>query len=229
MSVFGDIARRSKTGDIRKEDCLPISVKITKKTPYYDWTIYYVQFKNDNNRHWVRWNICFPDSNMKVENILPILTEHGLDTKNIDEQRWKDLTKGTGHYQEFVKWKTEQFELAEQEGLMKKDNYMDYSFTIKKLRNPSYLVTVTMRMYGEWRKFKYVFDYDKDNWEYEDYKTGKTRYTTISEAIACDVEGMINILPHLNLTKEEWDDNGYFKDMYAAARNSIKRYNSCYW
>lgn len=230
-TILDDIIKRSKDGGVRKEDLVPISVKITKKVPYYDWTTYYVQFKNKDNNHWVRWNIPFPKSNMKIEDILPILAENGLDAKNISKNDWPELVKGSDRYQEFKTWRTGQYQAAKIDGSTEKKRYLDYSYTSKKLRDSFYLISVTMRMYGCWRKFKYVFDYDEDNWSYEDDETGKTRYTPISEAISYDVEGMIAYLPHTCLTKEEWDNDDFFKEMYSAAKETIKRYNSRnrYW
>lgn len=224
-SVWSDIHNRSNGTSVRKEDLVPISVKITKKVPYYDWTYYYVQFKNDDTKYWVRWNICFPKNNMKVDEMLPVLAKHGLDIKNVSTDGWPDLIKGTGRYQRFSNWLDEQRKAAEEEGTTEKKRYMDYSYTTKKLRNSSYLVTVTMRMYGQWRKFRYVFKYDSYDWEYEDDETGKTRCTPINEAIGYDVEGMIAILPHTCLTKEEWEDNSYFKDLHKAAKETFRRYN----
>lgn len=225
-SVWADIQSRSAGELVRKEDIIPISIKITKKVPYYDWTKYYVQFKNENTKHWVRWNIYFPKAYMKVDDMLPILAENGLDIKNMSNNSWSDFTKGTGSYLSFHNWIIEQKKAAKQDGETEKKRYLDYSYTTKKLCNSAYLVTVTMRMYGQWRKFRYVFDYIPYNWEYEDDETGKTRCTPIYEAIGYDVEGMIAILPHTCLTKEEWGNNDFFKELYEAARDSIKRYNS---
>lgn len=229
MSLWKSSIKRGRSGEIRKEDILPISVKITKKVPYYDWTTYYVQFKNDDTQNWIRWTIPFSKSNMKVDDILPILAENGLDIKMISIDRWDELLKGTNHYQAFRDWRDEQYKKAEQEGQTEKNRYLNYSFTTKKLRDSYYLVTVTMRMYGCWRKFKYVFYYDEDNWGYEDDETGKTRYTPIKEAINYDVEGMMDDITHTSLTEEEWHDNNTFKDLYSEARETIRRYRSGWW
>lgn len=223
MTMWKSSIKRSQGQEVRKEDLVPISVKITKKVPYYDWTEYYVQFKNDDTKYWVRYNICLPKPDMKVENILPILAEHGLDSKNVSIDGWPELIKGSGRYQEFDKWRKEQWKVAEQEGSTEKE--IEYSYTTKKLRGTNFRVSVTMRMYGAWRRFKYVFAYNSDEWSYEDDKTGETRYYSYAEAIRKDVKNMIDLLPHTRLTKEEWDDDNFFKEMHTKAKDSINNYN----
>ena len=227
MSIFNAAINRNQTGLAKKEDLVPISVKITKKVPYYDWTMYYVQFKNDNTGAWKRFNICFPRADMKVNDILPIITENGLDTKNISKKDWPELRKDSGRYQTFFDWRNGQYQAAKEEGLTDKTRYMKYSYTKRSLWGTYHLIYVTMRMYGQTRKFRYVFDYDVDKWMDEDIDTGLSRIIPLSDAICCDVESMISILPHTNLTIEEWNDREFFKELYATARKTIETYNSC--
>jgi len=212
MSIFNAAARRSVGLEVRKEDIAHISTKITKKSPYHNWTEYYVQFKNEETNYWIRYNICLSKPDMNVEDILPILAKNGLDVKNVSRDGWNELIKCTGRYKDFKKWRLGQYDLAEKEGLSHTRNNMTYSYTTRKIRRGFYLVSITLKMYGETRKCKYF------------YNPSSSMYTTIKEGVKNEVENLINILPYTNLTKEEWDDNNFFNDLYDATCQSRNRY-----
>jgi len=149
---------------------------------------------------------------MNVEDILRILAKNGIDVKNISRDGWNELVKGTGRYKDLKKWRLEQYEIAKKEGLSKTNNNLSYSYTTKKLRMGNYRVSITLRLYGEYRKCVYIYDHSM------------SMYSTVSQGVKNEVENLINILPHTNLTKEEWDDNNYFKGIYDQARESRNRY-----
>ena len=48
MSIWSDIQDRSSGETVRREELIPITLKVTKREPYYDWNLHQLRLSYEN-------------------------------------------------------------------------------------------------------------------------------------------------------------------------------------
>ena len=48
MSTLGEMKKRSSGEAIRKEELIPITLKVTKREPYYNWNLHQLRLSYEN-------------------------------------------------------------------------------------------------------------------------------------------------------------------------------------
>ena len=98
MSIWSDIQDRSSGETVRKEELIPITLKVTKREPYYDWNLHQLRLSYENEAVIIKvpFDAWLYDYDAAYE-----LKEHGVDIKEMSYGLWQELRTGGDRYKPF--------------------------------------------------------------------------------------------------------------------------------
>lgn len=207
-------AEASKIGDIdklKKEDFIPITMKVTKRVPYYDWTIHQLRFCTGKEVCTLR--IPFKDWVYDYD-VLYYIKNQGVDITSMDVDMWNDFRGNGDRYKAFREWINQQWEDAKNNG----SSYLRYTYRKRHLDGIWWEVTIILHMFGEERKVKYVA-----SCRYEKTPSEETMHNYVFDLLR-DTLGRYESWH--NMSKETWDNDDTFKKLFENGRRAIEGYNS---
>lgn len=207
--------RRSNSSDIRKEEIIPITLKVTKREPYFDWTIHQLRFCNNKESYTLRipFKSWFYDYDIAY-----YLEEQGVDIKCMNTDMWKEFCSGGNRYHTFREWVKNQWEEAKAGG----SSHLRYTYRKRHLDGIWWEVKITLHMFGETRNVWYVA-----SCRYETTPSEETIHNYVFDLLREQLpDYYVSSKGRFILSKEEWDNNDTFKELYENGRKAIEGYNS---
>ena len=210
MSVWVDMHKISTGETVRKEDIIPITLKVTKREPYYDWNIHQLRLSTGNEAYIIR--IPF-DSWLYDYDAIFELKEHGVDIKKMSYDLWQELRNDGDRYQSFRDWLKEQWEDARKGG----SSHLRYTQRKRHLGGIFWEVTITLHMFGQFRKVVFV-----SSCRYETTPSEETLHNYVFDTLREHLKDYYKREDaRIHLSKEQWEDSNTFKKLKEAGDKTI--------
>ena len=213
MSIWSDIQDRSSGETVRKEELIPITLKVTKREPYYDWNLHQLRLSYENEAFIIK--VPF-DSWLYDYDAAYELKEHGVDIKEMSYGLWQELRTGGDKYKPFRDWLNKQWDDAKEGG----SSYLRYTYRKRHLDGIYWEVTITLHMFGQTRKVKFV-----SSCRYETVPSEETLHNYVFDLLRdCFKDHYKDT--RIYFSKEEWEDNNTFKKLMEGGRQTCQWYNN---
>ncbi len=218
MSIWADIHKRSNGEAVRKEDIIPITIKVTGKSIFYGKVETKFLFDcPEANEQRNKWFIV-ADHYLTKEEISEICLNNGVDILNMTHDNWDN----NSYWKKLWDYALDTRKQAEESY----DGRIVETHSFKKTDDNCYLISIRLNWgNGAYRTFNLPIDLD-----IKEYRKEVGYPITIADYIDGEVETLLDseywngeFKFKWNMTQEEWDNDDNFSQILSYVRDQRKR------